>query len=89
MALPDGDVPAPPPAMVHVVVDYGALMRGHTVPGERCEIPGTVCRFRHHLKRFCGYTYRVGPGTWQWIPPRDHDVDLTELGKIVTAARRC
>jgi hypothetical protein len=24
----------------HVVVDHGALVRGHTLPGERCEIPG-------------------------------------------------
>ena len=40
MALPDSDVPAGPASMVHVVVDYDALMRGHTVPGERCEIPG-------------------------------------------------
>jgi hypothetical protein len=29
-----------PQAMVHVWVDYEALMRGHTVEGERCEIPG-------------------------------------------------
>ncbi len=29
-----------PEAMVHVWVDYEALMRGSTVEGERCEIPG-------------------------------------------------
>jgi hypothetical protein len=29
-----------PEAMVHVWVDYEALMRGHTGAGERCEIPG-------------------------------------------------
>ncbi|MGH9042595.1 MAG: DUF222 domain-containing protein [Acidimicrobiia bacterium] len=29
-----------PQAMVHVMVDYEALMRGHPVAGERCEIPG-------------------------------------------------
>jgi hypothetical protein len=29
-----------PEAMVHVQVDYEALMRGYTVEGERCEIPG-------------------------------------------------
>ena len=29
-----------PQAMVHVVVDYDALMRGHTMAGEKCEIPG-------------------------------------------------
>jgi hypothetical protein len=40
MALPDGDTPAGPASMIHVVVDYDALMRGHTVAGERCEIPG-------------------------------------------------
>ena len=40
MCMPDGDESAPPATMVHVVVDYDALMRGHTVGGERCEIPG-------------------------------------------------
>ena len=40
MTLPDDDGLAPPASMVHVVVDYEALMRGHTVAGERCEIPG-------------------------------------------------
>lgn len=29
-----------PEATVHVWVDHEALMRGHTVAGERCEIPG-------------------------------------------------
>jgi hypothetical protein len=29
-----------PRAMVHVMVDYDALMRGHPVAGERCEVPG-------------------------------------------------
>ena len=29
-----------PQAMVHVMVDYEALLRGHPVAGERCEIPG-------------------------------------------------
>jgi hypothetical protein len=29
-----------PAAMVHVVVDYDALMRGYPVGGERCEVPG-------------------------------------------------
>jgi hypothetical protein len=29
-----------PQAMVHVWVDYEALMRGYTLAGERCEIPG-------------------------------------------------
>lgn len=29
-----------PKATVHVVIDHGALMRGGSVEGERCEIPG-------------------------------------------------
>lgn len=37
---PDGPGPARPDTMVHVTVDYEALVRGHTVSGERCEIPG-------------------------------------------------
>ncbi|MCA1846868.1 MAG: hypothetical protein LC792_27475, partial [Actinobacteria bacterium] len=40
MTLPDGASPAGPESVVHVVVDYEALMRGHTVTGEHCEIPG-------------------------------------------------
>jgi len=36
-----GDRPAAgPEAMVHVWVDYEALVRGHTLDGEHCEIPG-------------------------------------------------
>ncbi|MGH8974707.1 MAG: DUF222 domain-containing protein [Acidimicrobiia bacterium] len=31
---------AAPRAMVHVVVDYEALLRGYPVSGERCEVPG-------------------------------------------------
>jgi hypothetical protein len=173
MALPKGDTPAGPASMVHVVVDYEALMRGHTVAGERCEIPGIgpipvtlarqmsedcilkvlltkgvdvmtgahggysipahlrtaldvrdpkcivpgcdarrrvqkdhrnafgrtqvtklgdlahLCPFHHYLKTFCGYTYRGGPGTWEWIPPENRDEDLSELRKIITGARRC
>ena len=26
--------------MINVLVDYAALVRGHTVAGETCEIPG-------------------------------------------------
>ena len=173
MALPESDVPARPASIVHVVVDYEALMRGHTVAGERCEIPGIgpipvtlarqmsedcilkvlltkgvdiiavahggytipahlrtaldvrdpkcivpgcdgrrrlqkdhrnsfgrtqvtkledlahLCPFHHYLKTFCGYTYRGGPGTWEWIPPENLDEDLSELRKIITSARRC
>src|SRR5437764_1666524 len=33
-------IPAGPDNMVHVVVDYDALVRGHTVSGEQCEAPG-------------------------------------------------
>ena len=40
MTLPDTDGPTRPAHMLHVVVDFDALMRGHTVAGERCEIPG-------------------------------------------------
>ena len=173
MAMPDGGEPVPPGAMVHVVVDYDALMRGHTVTGERCEIPGIgpipvtlarqmsedailkvlltkavdvvavahggytipahlrtaldvrdpkcivpgceyrrrlqkdhrnafgrtqvtkledlahLCPFHHYLKTFCGYTYRGGPGTWEWIPPENRDEDLSELRKVISSARRC
>ena len=173
MATPDVPPPARPASMVHVMVDYEALMRGQTVTGERCEIPGIgpipvtlarqmaedcilkvlltkgvdvmavahggytipahvrtavhardgkcivpgcdgrrrvqvdhrnafgrtrvtkledlalLCPFHHYLKTFCGYTYRGGPGTWEWIPPENRDEDLTELSKIITSARRC
>ena len=173
MAMPDGDAPTPPGSMVQVVVDYDALMRGHTVAGERCEIPGIgpipvtlarqmsddcilkvlltkgvdvvavahggytipahlrtaldvrdpkcivpgceysrrlqkdhrnsfgrtqvtkledlahLCPFHHYLKTFCGYTYRGGPGSWEWIPPENLDEDLSELRKIITSVRRC
>ena len=40
LARPDSAEPAGPENMVHVVIDYDALMRGHTVTGEQCEIPG-------------------------------------------------
>ena len=173
LARPDSATPAGPDSMIHVVVDYDALMRGHTVPGEQCEIPGIgpipvsvarrlsedaflkvlltngvdvvavahggrtipahlrsaleirdpkcivprcdvrrnleidhrntfgrtkvtklddlarLCRWHHHQKTFLGYTYRGGPGTWQWIPPQNRDEDLTGLRKIITGARRC
>ena len=142
-----------PEAMLHVWVDYEALVRGHTVDGERCEIPGIgpvpvpvarrfandsvlkviatkgveitavahagrnikahqrtaleardpkcivpgcrmrrglqtdhrgpyvetrytgieslarLCGWHHYLKSHCGYTYRGGPGAWEWVPP--------------------
>lgn len=40
LARPDSAAPAGPDSMIHVMVDYEALMRGHTVAGEKCEIPG-------------------------------------------------
>jgi hypothetical protein len=142
-----------PEAMIHVWVDYEALVRGHTLEGEQCEIPGVgpvpvsvarrlandsilkvivtkgvdittvahagrnfrahqrtalecrdatcivpgcdirrglqldhkgpyagtrltsienaarLCRWHHYQKSHLGYTYRGGPGTWEWIPP--------------------
>lgn len=147
------DRPAGPEAMIHVWVDYDALVRGHTLDEERCEIPGIgpipvsvarrlandailkvlvtkgaqitavahagrsfkahqrtalecrdpkcivpgceirrglqldhkgpyvetritsiegsarLCRWHHYQKSHLGYTYRGGPGTWEWIPP--------------------
>ncbi len=170
---PESSPAAGPDTMVHVLVDYDALMRGHTVTGEKCEIPGIgpipvtlarqmaddailkvlltkgvdvitvahagysppahvrsalevrdetcivpgcnrrrnlqidhrntfgrtrvtkledlarLCPFHHYLKTFLGYTYRGGPGTWQWIPPEHRDVDLSALRKVITSARRC
>jgi hypothetical protein len=40
LVRPDNGVSATPQNMVHVVVDYEALMRGHTETGETCKIPG-------------------------------------------------
>ena len=48
-----------------------------------------LCRFHHYLKTFCGYTYRGGPGTWEWLAPEHHDVDLVALRRVITTARRC
>jgi hypothetical protein len=165
--------PSGPGAVVHVVVDYDALVRGHTVAGETCEIPGIgpipvtlaqqmsedailkvlvthgvdvvtvahagytipahlrsaldvrdpkcivphcdmtrnlqkdhrnaygrtrvtklddlahLCRWHHYQKTFLGYTYRGGPGTWEWLPPADRDIDLGSLRRIITSVRRC
>jgi hypothetical protein len=174
LLCPDSPAPARPPTTVHVVVDYDALLRGHAVSGEQCEIPGIgpipvtlarqmaddcylkviltkgvdvigvahggrtipahlrsavevrdptcivprcnvrrgleidhrdtfgrtqvtklddlahLCRWHHHQKTFLGYTYRRLPdGTWQWIPPRDRDIDLSGLRRAITGARRC
>jgi hypothetical protein len=170
---PAGAEHAGPDHMVHVVVDHEALVRGHTVAGEQCEIPGfgpvpvtvarkmsqdailkviltrgvdvvgvahggrtipahlrsaleirdpkcivprcdvrrnlqvdhrdtwsrtrttklddlaRLCPWHHHQKTFLGYTYRGGPGTWQWIPPADRDQDLSPLRREITNARRC
>jgi uncharacterized protein DUF222 len=173
LARPDSAPPAGPDTMVHVVVDYDALIRGHTVAGETCEIPGVgpipvtvvrymsqdailkvlitkgvdvvtvahasytipahlrsaldvrdpkcivpgcdagrrlqkdhrntfsrtgitkledlahLCPWHHYQKTFLGYTYRGGPGTWEWIPPENRDVDLSPLKRVITCARRC
>jgi hypothetical protein len=170
---PERTVETGPETMVHVVVDYDALVRGHTVAGEKCEIPGLgpipvtlarqmaddtilkvlltkgvdvvavahgghtvpahlrsalvvrdpqcivpgcnqrrrlqidhrntfsrtrvtkledlarICPFHHYLKTFLGYTYKGGPGRWQWIPPENRDVDLVALSRVITGARRC
>ena len=173
LVRPDSATPPGPESMVHVVVDYEALMRGHTVAGEQCEIPGfgpipvtlarqmtedailkvlltkgvdvmavahggrtipahlrtalevrdrkcivprcdrkvdlqidhrnsfgrtqvtkledlaLLCGWHHYLKTFLGYTYRGGPGTWEWIPPENVDVDLGPLSKMISSPRRC
>jgi hypothetical protein len=47
LARPDSAEPAGPETMIHVVVDYQALMRGHTVAGEQTgigPIPVTLAR---------------------------------------------
>jgi hypothetical protein len=28
-----------------------------------------LCRWHHYQKSHLGYTYRGGPGTWEWVPP--------------------
>jgi hypothetical protein len=28
-----------------------------------------LCRWHHYQKSHLGYTYRGGPGAWEWIPP--------------------
>jgi hypothetical protein len=173
LARPDRAAPSGPDTMVHVVVDYDALVRGHTVSGEQSEIPGIgpvpvsvarrlsedcflkllvtkgvdivavahggrnipahvrtaievrddkcvvprcdvrrrlqidhrgtfsrtritsydelarLCPWHHYQKTFLGYTYRGGPGTWQWIPPENRDEDLSALRRAITGARRC
>ncbi|MGH9040419.1 MAG: DUF222 domain-containing protein [Acidimicrobiia bacterium] len=40
LVRPESTVAAGPDTMLHVVIDYDALMRGHSVTGERCEIRG-------------------------------------------------
>jgi hypothetical protein len=47
-----------------------------------------LCRWHHYQKTFLGYTYRGGPGTWQWIPPEHRDEDLSPLRRIITSVRR-
>ena len=173
LARPESAARHGPETMVHVMVDYEALMRGHTVGGEQCEIPGIgpipvtlarqmsedailkvlltngvdvmavahagytipahlrtaveardrkcivprcerrrdlqidhrntfsrthvtkledlgrLCKWHHYMKTFLGYTYRGGPGSWEWIPPADRDIDLSPLRRVITSARRC
>jgi hypothetical protein len=173
LALPDSAGPSGPDSTIHVVVDYDALVRGHTAAGEQCEIPGVgpipvsvarrlsedcflkllvtkgvdivavahggrnipahirtalevrdpkcivprcdvrrrlqidhrdtfgrtqitsyhdlarLCPWHHYQKTFLGYTYRGGPGTWEWIPPENRDEDLTPLRRVITGVRRC
>jgi len=173
LARPDSAAPAGPDTTIHVVVDYDALTRGHTVAGEQCEIPGIgpipvtlarqlsedailkvlltkgvdvvavahgsytipahlrtaldirdpkcivprcdvrrnlerdhrntygrtrvtkledlahLCKWHHYQKTFLGYTYRGGPGNWEWIPPDNRDQDLSPLRNIITTTRRC
>ena len=173
LARPGSAPPAGPETMVHVVVDHEALVRGHTVEGETCEIPGVgpipasvarymsqdailkvlitkgvdvvtvahagytipahlrsaldvrdrtcivpgcdahrrlekdhrntfsrtgvtkledlahLCPWHHYQKTFLGYTYRGGPGEWEWIPPENRDVDLSALRRVITSVRRC
>jgi hypothetical protein len=173
LVRPDNGVTATPQNMVHVVVDYEALLRGHTETGETCTVPGIgpipvtlarqmaddailkvlltkgvdvvsvahagytppahlrsalevrdptcivpgcnrrrklqidhrnaygrtrvtklgdlarLCPFHHYLKTFCGYTYRGGPGAWEWLAPEHRDVDLVALRRVITGARRC
>lgn len=48
-----------------------------------------VCRFHHYLKTFLGYTYRGGPGMWEWIAPENRDVDLVALSRVITGVKRC
>ena len=48
-----------------------------------------LCPWHHYLKSHLGYTYRGGPGHWEWIPPDDLDQDLTPLRRIISYARRC
>jgi hypothetical protein len=172
LVLSDTTAPGPE-TMLHVVVDYDALMRGHTVSGGQCEIPGIgpipvtlarqmaddailkvlltkgadvatvahagytipshlrsalevrdpkcivpgcdcrrnlendhrntfnrtrvtkledlgrLCRWHHYQKTFLGYTYRGGPGSWEWLPPEHREVDFTALRRAITSARRC
>ena len=48
-----------------------------------------LCKWHHYQKTFLGYTYRGGPGHWEWIPPENRDEDLSALRNIITPARRC
>jgi hypothetical protein len=47
-----------------------------------------LCHWHHYQKTFLGYTYRGGPGTWQWIPPENRDEDLSALRRLITSVQR-
>jgi hypothetical protein len=48
-----------------------------------------LCPWHHYQKTFLGYMYRGGPGTWEWLPPENRDVDLSALRRVITCVRRC
>jgi hypothetical protein len=50
------------------------LQIDHTAPYVETRYTGVealarLCRWHHYLKSHCGYTYRGGPGAWEWVPP--------------------
>ena len=64
---------------VHLVEECAGRAAAGGTAGRRCH---------HYQKTFLGYTYRGGPGTWEWIPPEHRDIDLTNLRRVITAVRR-
>jgi len=45
--------------------------RGPYVETRHTSVEGLarLCRWHHYQKSHLGYTYRGGPGSWEWIPP--------------------